>query len=1183
MTRGRLLVRNLFYHWRGNGAVLLGVAVGTAVLTGALLVGDSLRGSLRDLALEQLGWVEYSLVGGRFIRKELASQLGAQEIAPVILLQGAASATSGEATSSQVVRRAGHVNILGVDDRFWLDGSPEHYWEKQGAAKTSEWTPLAPPGGDPLPGDPGMWKSDKNEIILNQALAGDLGVTTGTTITLHVPKPSSVPRETLLGRRDTSEVLEEISLTVRGIIANEGPGRFNLNPNPATPRNAFVPLLTLQKRLHQDKHVNALLAGRESASLQQKLQEHMALDDWGLKLQSPETRTQELFDKLDRNHDGKLERSEWRRRIAETLAEAADKNHDGTLERDEILSYYREHHPSVSLESRQMLLEPVVADAALAAAREAGFLSAPTLVYLANKISDGKQFIPYSIVAALDPALPAPLGPFLPGGVTKVKDDEIVLADWKESPLQVQPGGSITLTYFRPEIEGRIEEASQVFRLSGMLPLQRTANDADLTPEFPGITDKLDIKDWNPPFPYDNKLIQPRDEHYWEQYRTTPKAYVTLATGQRLWGSRFGRLTSIRFAPAANSAGQSAPDLTAVANDLSRRLLQQLKPEQGGFVFENVRARALASSSGSTDFGGLFLGFSFFLIAAALLLVGLLFRLNLDRRANEMGLLMATGFSRRAVRRLLLGEGAILAAVGGVLGLVGALGYAWLMLKLLAHLWPGGVTQSFLHLHALENHGLSYVIGYAAALAVSLLTIFWAVRVLGKVSARALLAGETAPSSAAAGGGSPHWSFWLGAISFLAAVACVVMGGKLRDPEMQASTFFGSGAFLLIAGLAAAWAWMRSTRHGRVRGQGPMAVARLGVRNAARHPVRSLLTAGLLAAATFLIVAVESFYRDPGKDFLDLHGGSGGFALLAESAVPIFQDLNSERGQDELNIPDKVRSLLADVKIYSFRVHAGDDVSCLNLYQPRRPRLLGVPQRLVERDGFEFKDSEARTTEERSNPWLLLEKPRDDGAIPVIGEANTVEWILHSGLGKELALQDERGAEVRLHIAGLLQNSVFQSELLLADANFLKLYPREEGHSFFLVQTSPERAVEVRSALETALADHGLTVTPAAQRLEAYLAVENTYLSTFQALGGLGLVLGALGLAVVLLRSIWERRGELALLRALGFRNSALGWLVLAENSFLLILGLVLGSLAALVSVAPHVLAGGGEVPWMQL
>src|SRR5207248_64291 len=72
MTFGRLLLRNLLFHRRGNFAVLLGVAVGTAVLTGALLVGDSLRGSLRGLALKRLGWVDHSLVAGRFFREEVA-------------------------------------------------------------------------------------------------------------------------------------------------------------------------------------------------------------------------------------------------------------------------------------------------------------------------------------------------------------------------------------------------------------------------------------------------------------------------------------------------------------------------------------------------------------------------------------------------------------------------------------------------------------------------------------------------------------------------------------------------------------------------------------------------------------------------------------------------------------------------------------------------------------------------------------------------------------------------------------------------------------------------------------------------------------------------------------------------------------------------------------------------------
>jgi ABC-type antimicrobial peptide transport system permease subunit len=70
---------------------------------------------------------------------------------------------------------------------------------------------------------------------------------------------------------------------------------------------------------------------------------------------------------------------------------------------------------------------------------------------------------------------------------------------------------------------------------------------------------------------------------------------------------------------------------------------------------------------------------------------------------------------------------------------------------------------------------------------------------------------------------------------------------------------------------------------------------------------------------------------------------------------------------------------------------------------------------------------------------------------------------------------------------------------------------------------------------------------------------------------------------VVLLRSVWERRGELALLRALGYRRLALGWLVLAENGFLLALGLVVGTVTALIAVAPPLLAGGGGVPWLRL
>jgi ABC-type antimicrobial peptide transport system permease subunit len=123
----------------------------------------------------------------------------------------------------------------------------------------------------------------------------------------------------------------------------------------------------------------------------------------------------------------------------------------------------------------------------------------------------------------------------------------------------------------------------------------------------------------------------------------------------------------------------------------------------------------------------------------------------------------------------------------------------------------------------------------------------------------------------------------------------------------------------------------------------------------------------------------------------------------------------------------------------------------------------------------------------------------------------------------------------------------------------------------------------VKASLEASLAEQGFEATTTASRLASYLAVENTYLSTFQALGGFGLLLGALGMAVVLLRGVWERRGELALLRALGFRHRALAWLVLSENGFLLMLGVGAGTLAAILAVAPHWLAGAGEIPWLRV
>jgi ABC-type antimicrobial peptide transport system permease subunit len=98
-----------------------------------------------------------------------------------------------------------------------------------------------------------------------------------------------------------------------------------------------------------------------------------------------------------------------------------------------------------------------------------------------------------------------------------------------------------------------------------------------------------------------------------------------------------------------------------------------------------------------------------------------------------------------------------------------------------------------------------------------------------------------------------------------------------------------------------------------------------------------------------------------------------------------------------------------------------------------------------------------------------------------------------------------------------------------------------------------------------------------------YEAVENTYLSIFLILGGLSIILGSAGLGIVLLRNASERRGEMALLRAVGFDNRTLHQLLLMEHGWLLGVGLVIGLGSGLLAVVPSLSVPGIQFPYVSL
>jgi len=768
-----------------------------------------------------------------------------------------------------------------------------------------------------------------------------------------------------------------------------------------------------------------------------------------------------------------------------------------------------------ALESDAALISDQVAQTAQSVAKDLGVKAAPVFTYLANAIRIGDREIPYSLVAAVGQADSLP--------------SQISLNDWAARELSAKVGDKVTLDYYLWKDEGRLATESAEFSLAAIVP---TKDQRDLAPAYPGMSDAESLQDWEPPFPVDLKRIRPRDEDYWDKYRTTPKAFIPLEVGQKLWGSRYGKITSIRLDPPRE--------------DFEKRLRDAIDPLQAGLAILPVRQQGLAAARGSTDFGEYFAYFSFFLVISALVLTGLFFRLGIEQRLREIGTLKALGLGQM-VGALYLMEGMILAGVGSIIGVIGAAGYGALVLLGLRTFWVDAVGTRSLSLHVSPE---SLAVGALLGVATAFFVISFSVRKLRRLSPLRLLSGSAALPA------SPKRGHFTGATTTALCAAALLIASAVEKINPTAG-FFGAGTLLLAACLMFEFAWL--TRGG---GALPRTLTRLGFRNAGHRPGRSILCIALVALATFLVVAVNAFRR-PSQGFSgDPKAGDGGYPLLAESIVPVVYDMNSAAGQQSLNLTDFAKL----AKVERFRLRPGDDVSCLNLYQPKNPRILAPSPDFLRRGRFTFQSALAA-----ENPWLLLESPPQDGAIPAIVDANTLEYTLHLKLGDVFTAD-----RVKLRIVGALRDSVFQSEFLISEQNFVRLFPGQEGFRFFLVDTPQGNAAHVSQLLEESLSDYGLDVSRTADRLAGFHQVENTYLSTFQTLGSLGLILGTAGLAVVMLRNILERRRELALLQAVGYTPSDLAVMIMSESLFLLLSGLVIGVVCALLAIAPAFASRGG-------
>ena len=1102
-----LVQRNVVHYWRTNLAVVAGVAVAVAVLAGALLVGASVRSSLRGLALERLGAIDRVVTSARFVPESFAAGVPAggsgerfENAAPLV-------AVEGFVTHQASGRRASGVQVYGVDERFWTF----HGLEPEG------------------------FVLGRNAAFVSGGLADELEAAPDDALLVRVEKPSAVPLSSLHGRRD--DVGRTLRLGIDRVLDVSELGEFSFRPQQGRARSVFVSLERLQDELEQGGRVNTLLLGE---------------DDQAGGVAGEATAAEDAA----------------RQAAAEAAVRAAATLDDLGLRVRAIPA-----HDTVAVESAAGLLTDDAVTAVEQVAATLGLRAEPVLSYLANQIRSGDRITPYSVITARDlsvvggEAVPSSSGEPAP----------VILNQWTAEDLEVTPGARLTIEYYLWADEGRLTTHEAELQVAGVVPIAGAADDPDLTPDYPGITEATNVIDWDPPFPVDLDLIRPVDETYWDDHRTTPKAFIPLAAGQRMWASRWGRVTSVRLSAAPGE------DIAATRDRFAAALREALDPLALGFVVYPARSLALEASAGVTDFGLYFIYFSFFLVVSALLLASLFFRLGVEQRLRELGLLRATGFPALAIRRVFLTEAAILSAVGSALGIIGAVLYAELIMLGLRTWWVDAVGTTRL---VLDVPPAMLGAGAAGGILAALGSIGWTLRALAPASPRSLLTGAVAEVTGVAevaapveSGGSRAWRTGVALIG----VGAALVGAAAAGLVGATGGFFGGGLTLLAALLVLAWAWLN--RRPGADAEQSWSVSQVGFRNAAYRPGRSVLCIALIAFAAFIIVAVDAFRREGGGNVLDRSSGTGGYTLLADALLPVVHDPASPEGQDELFIGDLFAEgeALDGVTLARFRLRPGEDASCLNLYQAKDPRVLAPSAAFLAEGRFGFGATAAETAEEEANPWLLLDREFDDGAIPAIADATSLAYALHLSIGDDFVLNRDTDRPITLRIVGALSDSIFQRELLIGERHFERVFPDYDGYRFFLIDAPPDRTAEVSAALEDRLADFGFDVVSAAERLAAFHRVENTYLATFQTLGGLGLILGTFGLGAVLLRNVLERRRELALMRAVGYNARHLSLMVLAENAFLLFAGLAIGAGCAVVAIAPAWIERGGGVPLLSL
>lgn len=777
-----------------------------------------------------------------------------------------------------------------------------------------------------------------------------------------------------------------------------------------------------------------------------------------------------------------------------------------------------------------------------AAARTACF-------YLADSFEANGLETPYGFVGAVTPSFC--------GTPATLRDDEVVITAWLANKLQLTLQQSLLLKWRRFEPNGKLVSDERSFRVCAILPTEEAAAFKSFMPLFPGMKDVDSCAAWDVGMPMDEqKLNDKENEAYWKQWRETPKLLMTAAAGESCFGRVFGSAMSLQI--------DEAPET------IRQRVEKSLTAGDAGALTVRLAADGVRAATGSTDFNGLFIGMMFILIISSVLLAALTFSLTLESRKKEIALLLATGWPRLRCLKTFFLEWTPTIMAASIVGVWMGCGLTRLLIWSLARFWRS----------AFANASLSYYFSLPVALCSSLVMtgimgaiLFVQLRRLTRQTPTTLwqAADERALPDASASVRARHALNIIGSLLALAALAILLASAR---GEQANAAFFGAGFLLLLSLVlfvrSVATLWRASLRD-------KSSPIMTGLCRASFMARRNTPVVVLIALGTFLVIGVLSMKHDPAANIANPSSGSGGFASLVTSVIPYDREKGIEMAQ-------RVSGAKIVIPV---RVHEGDTAGCLNMNAPIAPHVYGVDaQALARLRAFE--------PPQAGGVWSPLHLNLTNGCVPALAadlsmllyslkaEANPVKGTVYSY------------TDAKLQLVGVLpvRSSILQGALLIDEQSFLSAFPTDHGYRLWLCDYAPYLLRELTDARNNASTSQrrklfavrhpepGITVETAEERLRLLASVESTYLDMFLVFGGLGMMLGIFGVALIVLRGVEERRHEFAVLLAIGISRKQILFLLLAEYGTLITLGLFIGLIPALIAIQPAAYALKNEMPW---